>query len=262
MAKLFFHLVKYSKGRLPVVESHLRGQKGDYVLWELPRENLKKSVFSRVGQRENPERAVRRDAVLLCEAQVSAEQEFFEGMEPGDVRKFFQGLTEFFLRRYEEENCMYAAVHVEDGPPHLHYGFVPMTGEGRLSAKALIHRDELRSVQAELPQYVRQQGFPVEQSVSFSGTPTPVEESSPDAPGPVEKALEPAWEFDFAKPASREEVTHLQRENQRLQLENILLDRQLRSLMMLINSDPQLEAMFLRQLEKKETPQIRTARLG
>lgn len=39
---------------------------------------------------------------------------------------------------YGKENLLYATVHMDEITPHMHYGVIPITKDGRLSAKEVV----------------------------------------------------------------------------------------------------------------------------
>lgn len=45
---------------------------------------------------------------------------------------------------YGKENLLYATVHMDEITPHMHYGVVPITKDGRLSAKEEEFLDNLQ----------------------------------------------------------------------------------------------------------------------
>ena len=50
---------------------------------------------------------------------------------------------------------------MDESTPHMHLGIVPMQ-DGKLSSKAMFDREELKKIQDELPQYMKEQGFELE----------------------------------------------------------------------------------------------------
>ena len=49
----------------------------------------------------------------------------------------------------------------------MHLGIVPMQ-DGKLSSKAMFDREELKKIQDELPQYMKEQGFELERGARNS----------------------------------------------------------------------------------------------
>jgi hypothetical protein len=121
------------------------------------REIVKEIIDS---QREG-NRAIRKDAVLVNEWIISSDRAFFKEM-PGEERdRFFQEATDWFKERYGQQNIAYAQVHLDETTPHMHVGVVPMR-DGKLQAKNIFNRQELRDIQEELPKFLKEKGFEIE----------------------------------------------------------------------------------------------------
>lgn len=78
---------------------------------------------------------IRKDAVRLAEFLITSDKEFFEKISPQDQKRYFETAYEFLADRYGEKNLIYATIHNDEKTPHMHVGFVPVTEDGRLSAK-------------------------------------------------------------------------------------------------------------------------------
>ena len=81
---------------------------------------------------------VRRDSVTAVEVLITASPEFFEDKSRKEVREFFAHAVEFMKSKQREDTYISAVVHVDEKTPHMHLCFVPITPDGRLSAKEII----------------------------------------------------------------------------------------------------------------------------
>ena len=80
---------------------------------------------------------------------------------------FFEESYEFLAERYGRENIVYAMVHKDEKTPHMHVGFVPITDDGRLSAKEFFGGKKLlKELQDEFHKHVKERGFDLERGVS------------------------------------------------------------------------------------------------
>ena len=104
-----------------------------------------------------PKRKIKDDAVLMCSFFVGASPEFFVGKDRDDIGAFFFECTEFFAERYGRENIISAVVHLDETTPHMHLNLMPVL-DGRLCAKQLFDRKELRSIQTDLHNDVGKHG--------------------------------------------------------------------------------------------------------
>ena len=63
------------------------------------------------------------------------------------TKEFFRDAYEFLADRYGRENVISATVHMDEQTPHMHFNFVPVTPDGRLSAKDVLNRKSLTEQQ-------------------------------------------------------------------------------------------------------------------
>lgn len=97
-------------------------------------------------------RAVRSDAVVMCDWVVTAPKD----VEENRYGEFFGNTIEFLRERYGSENMIAAAVHMDEATPHVHYSFTPCDEDGRFRAKNIIDRNDLRSFHDDLQQHLQQ----------------------------------------------------------------------------------------------------------
>ena len=110
-------------------------------------------------------KAVRKDAVHMCGLIVSSDSAFFEKLTPEDTRRFFEESKAFLAEFVGPENVISAMVHMDEKTPHMHFLHVPVTPEGKLSAKTLYTRESLKKLQTELPRHLQSRGFDVQRGV-------------------------------------------------------------------------------------------------
>lgn len=83
-------------------------------------------------------------------------------------RAYFQTAYDYIAQKYGEKNIISAKVHKDETTPHMHLVLVPLTQDGRLSAKELFDRQALLDLQAEIPKRLKTQGFKIERGTSSS----------------------------------------------------------------------------------------------
>ena len=81
---------------------------------------------------------VRKDSVTAVEVLITASPEFFEKKRRKEIREFFDYAVEFMKSKQNPNTYISAVVHVDEKTPHMHLCFVPITSDGRLSAKEII----------------------------------------------------------------------------------------------------------------------------
>lgn len=91
---------------------------------------------------------IRKDAVKNVEVIFTSDKDFFDKLSPEDERKFFEKSLEFSQEYFGEKNIFSAVVHKDETTPHMHLNFVPITKDGKLSAKEVIgNRKDLEKMQ-------------------------------------------------------------------------------------------------------------------
>ena len=80
----------------------------------------------------------RSDSVRVVEALITASPEFFKGKKPAEVKAYFTHAMEFIQKHQNPNTIISAVVHMDEKTPHMHLCFVPLTEDGRLSAKEII----------------------------------------------------------------------------------------------------------------------------
>lgn len=90
-------------------------------------------------------RRPRKDAVRVVDCVVTMPRDYH-----GDQRVFFEAVADTLDEVFGSENAVGAWVHLDEATPHLHYSFVPVTEDGRLSAKSILTRSFLNSFHPRL----------------------------------------------------------------------------------------------------------------
>ena len=80
----------------------------------------------------------RSDSVRVVEALVTATPEFFQGKKKSEIRAYFQEALTFIQQNQASKTIISAVVHMDEKTPHMHLSFVPLTADGRLSAKEIV----------------------------------------------------------------------------------------------------------------------------
>lgn len=80
----------------------------------------------------------RSDSVRLVEALMTATPDFFKGKKKAEIKAYFQEALDFIKQNRNPETIISAVVHMDEKTPHMHLCFVPLTEDGRLSAKDIM----------------------------------------------------------------------------------------------------------------------------
>lgn len=118
-------------------------------------------------------RKVRADQVKAVEVILTGSPEGFKRDADGRARDYSnsqwaQDNLHFLQNKYGKENVVSFTLHQDEKTPHVHAVIVPITPDGRLSAKDLFTPKTLRELQTEYAQAMQSHGF--ERGVEHSQT--------------------------------------------------------------------------------------------
>lgn len=127
--------------------------------------DFNKKINKVIKDNVKSDRAIRFDAVRLCDFIITSDKKFFENMDSENKKVFFEKSLDFFKEKYGEEKVMYGKVHLDERTPHMHLGLVPINEDGKLTAKNMFNKIGLRKLQDEYPEFMKENGFNLERGV-------------------------------------------------------------------------------------------------
>ena len=80
----------------------------------------------------------RTDSVRVVETLITASPDFFKDKKKAQIKEYFEHALNFILKHVPKERILSAVIHVDEKTPHMHLSFVPITDDGRLSAKDIV----------------------------------------------------------------------------------------------------------------------------
>jgi hypothetical protein len=102
----------------------------------------------------------RKDAVLAIEYVLTASPEWWKSAKPGEQSEFFSKAWSWLAEKYGPDRVIAASVHRDELTPHLSAFVVPLTVDGRLSAKEFIgDRKKMRLDQTRFHEAVKHLGL-------------------------------------------------------------------------------------------------------
>ncbi|HCX3624241.1 TPA: plasmid recombination protein, partial [Staphylococcus aureus] len=141
-----------------------------YLNYDLVNEynqNFNNLIDEKIEQNYTGKRKIRTNAVKHVDGLITSDKEFFDNQTPEDTKQFFEHAKEFLEQEYGKDNLLYATVHMDEKTPHMHYGVVPITDDGRLSAKQVVgNKKALTEFQDRFNEYVNQRGYDLERGQS------------------------------------------------------------------------------------------------
>ena len=155
------HMMKIKSGAVGGIQSHnnrehepktnpdvdMSRSEDNYDL--IPCNNYKRSIKEKLSNLVESSRAIRKDAVVVCNFIVTSDNETMEALGADRQREFFKDSVKWFSDRYGADRVLNATVHMDETTPHLHIGVMPITQDGRLSAKAIFTKTEMKAIQTE-----------------------------------------------------------------------------------------------------------------
>jgi len=131
------------------------------------KQNYKELIEKRIEEGYTGKRKIRSDAIRHVDGIITSDNEFFDSMDPDQIKQYFQDSLEFLEEAYGKENMLYATVHLDESTPHMHFGFVPLTEDGRLSAKEVVgNKKALTQFQDRYNTFMNEKGYDLERGES------------------------------------------------------------------------------------------------
>lgn len=100
-----------------------------------PPSKYRKAVLDRI---ESVGAKRRKDSVVMQDCFVGGTPDWLKGKTVEEQRDYFDYAYRFFEDSFGKENIISAVVHLDETTPHMHLCFVPITADGRLSAKDIL----------------------------------------------------------------------------------------------------------------------------
>ena len=140
---------KYKGPEITNIEAHNERRKENYASnpdIDLSRSKYNFHLIEPSGRyRAEAERQIsaagcrtRKDSIRVVEVLFTATPEFFKSKNRAEIRAFFTEALHFLEQHQAKETILSAVVHMDEKTPHMHLSFVPLTPDGRLSAKDIV----------------------------------------------------------------------------------------------------------------------------
>ncbi|MCI2868047.1 plasmid recombination protein, partial [Staphylococcus hominis] len=139
----------------------------NYDLVNQKKQNFNELINKKIEENYTGKRKIRKDAVKHIDGLITSDNDFFNHQSLEDTQKFFEHAKIFLEQEYGKDNLLYATVHMDEKTPHMHFGIVPITQDGRLSAKDVVgNKKALTQFQDRFNQYINEQGYNLERGQS------------------------------------------------------------------------------------------------
>lgn len=123
--------------------------KDDYSIGTYGAERYNQRIDREIKERYTGKRAIRKDATRCIELMFTSDDDFFKGLTPEQEKAYFKDCYEFAVEHFGgRANIIGDRVHKDEKTPHMHLDIVPLTADGRLSAKEFLGgKKELQALQ-------------------------------------------------------------------------------------------------------------------
>lgn len=139
-----------TNSNIDLTRSHL-----NHSIENLSPKNLISDARQRIKQL-HLKRKPRTDAVGLMDIIVGTSVDFMLQLGEEKSEQYFADALHFFQNHYGKENVMYCFCHLDEHNPHVHIGVIPVTTDGRLSARDLFNPKSLEKLQTDFHREVAQ----------------------------------------------------------------------------------------------------------
>lgn len=111
--------------------------------------NLNRAIDERIRQGYKGKKSIRKDAVKAVSIIMSGSHEGMKELERTGKLNTWTSLAQSWLgQEFGAENVVSLSLHMDEKTPHLHAVVVPLTPDGRLSAKEVVgNREHLQQLQ-------------------------------------------------------------------------------------------------------------------
>ena len=179
MSYLACHVSKYTRGSVFGLQKHeqregqnhsnkeidIEKSKNNLDLLHHEKINYLKTIDSLIEKKKTSPTRVKKNSILMVSSIISSDKNFFNELDHKEQVRFFEENLKFYQERFGKDNVISANIHFDESTPHMHINFVPLTTDGRLSAKDIVNRIALKKLQKDLPEYLKSKGFNIERGV-------------------------------------------------------------------------------------------------
>lgn len=108
----------------------------------------------------------KKSATKMVGILISSDKVFFDKLSSDKQKNFFQTALSKIKERYP--HIISAKVHLDEHTPHMHVMLVPISKDGRLSAKTEFDRTALKKLQDNIPKTLKEKGFDIQRGIEGS----------------------------------------------------------------------------------------------
>ena len=132
--------------------------------------SLPQSIVQRLEEGYKGKRAIRKDAVRYVSAMLTGSHDKMReiSQDKNRFKAWIRANYDFMRQTFGEDNIVRYTVHMDEKTPHIHCVFIPLTSDGRLSAKEIVgNKKNLEQLQDRY--YEQMRLFDMERGIKHTG---------------------------------------------------------------------------------------------
>ena len=173
MSKLAYHVAHYKQGQIGAIGGHNWQHREDYDTHSNPDidpERSKDNIKLLIPSSGSLYLAAKARIQAACTGRITSASNWIsetityppENIDRSQLRQYFQDVLSWHQQTFGKENVLAAVVHLDETTPHLHLDLVPLTSDGRLSAKSIFTRLALVQQHTSLADFLKDQGWDIQ----------------------------------------------------------------------------------------------------
>ena len=158
------HTMKFDKGSADKIKAHATRERDTVTESEIDKSRTRYNVSLMPAMTDGQmqtykDMAKRKDAVVLLDTVLTLPEEL-KYTSRAKQTAFFRDALEA-MKEHIGGVPAFAEVHFDETTPHLHYGSIPITQDGRLCAKEVCNRKMLKGLHPAVTKAVKEKGWDV-----------------------------------------------------------------------------------------------------
>ena len=111
--------------------------------------SIKDRIEKRIAEGYTAKRKIRANTVRELDVMLTGSNERMNEMQPDELKNWFNDNYKWTCERFGKANVVGFALHLDEATPHIHATIVPLTDDGRLSAKELLNGKDRKAPRGE-----------------------------------------------------------------------------------------------------------------
>ncbi|HDD0101326.1 TPA: plasmid recombination protein [Staphylococcus aureus] len=129
--------------------------------------DFNKKIDEKIEKNYKGKRKIRTDAIKHIDGLITSDNVFLINYLKKRQNSFLSMLKRSWKKNTVKKIFYMRTVHMDEITPHMHYGVIPITKDGRLSAKEVVgNKKALTEFQDRFNTYINKQGYDLKRGIS------------------------------------------------------------------------------------------------